>query len=237
MDSVVEDFALGGGRTAYLVRPSQPNGAGVLFLHWLDESPTANRSQFLTEAERLAHAGVVSLLPQLDFPWNSPPTGAREDLKRIQAETAALKQAYESLVGAIGVEEARVALVGHDFGAMHGMSLFGVVELVGAVLIAATPRWADWFLRFWPIAGDRFDYLRALNSVDPITAVVAADCPLLFQFGKSDFYIAAMTGLELFEAAPEPKQLLSYESGHGMEGEEIQNDRVSFLTDLLRIGS
>jgi hypothetical protein len=49
------------------------------------------------------------------------------------------------------------------------MALFGQVDLACAVLIAPTPRWSDRFLRFWAITSDRYNYMRALSEVDPIT--------------------------------------------------------------------
>ncbi|MGB7860601.1 MAG: hypothetical protein WBM90_08900 [Acidimicrobiia bacterium] len=232
--ALVEDSRSSAGREHYLVRPpGSANGAAVLYLHWFDEAPNANRSQYLEEAKQLAELGVVSLLPQLAFPWHSAPSDIDSDLTRIRAEVEYLSAAYQLLAGAEDVDSTRIGVVGHDFGAMYGMLLLGVFEPGCAVLVAATPRWADWFLRFWPVDSDRFDYMRSLHEVDPITVLEVAKCPLLFQFGKQDFYIAAMTGLELYEAAPDPKRMLSYDTGHEMDGDEIMTDRVGFLSERL----
>jgi len=233
MDFVLEDIAVDDGPVLYVVRPEKPNGAGVLYLHWFDEAPNANRTQFLEEAEILAGAGVTAVLPQLTFPWQTPPTDTTNDLVRIRAEVAGIRDTFADLSELERVDPSRLALVGHDFGAMHGMALFGEVEMAAAVLIAPTPRWSDWFLRFWPIDADRYDYMRALSEVDPISTVTAATCPLLFQFGMTDFYIAAMTGLELFEAAPEPKEIVSYDCGHEMDLAGIRTDRIAFLSGRL----
>lgn len=228
----VEDVHVAGMET-YLVRPAQPSGPGIVYLHWFDEAPNANRSQFLGEAELMADRGVVSLLPQLSFPWRTPPTDTESDLRRIREETGRLVEAVSLLKVTSGVDPGRIGIVGHDFGAMHGMTLFGEVDLAAAVLVAPTPRWSDWFLTFWPVTSDRYDYMRALSVVDPITCVDRARFPLLFQFGTKDFYIAAMTGLELARAAPEPKEVLSYETGHAMDLSEITDDRVDFLSRVL----
>lgn len=217
------------------MRPAGPTGGAVLFLHWFDEAPNANRSQFLEEAKTLAERGVTSLLPQLTFPWRSPPTDTANDVRRIEAEVSRLESACDLLAGVDGVDASRLVMVGHDFGAMHGMGLFGTVELAGAVLIAPTPRWSDWFLRFWPIDSDRWEYMRSLHLLDPVTTVEDARCPLLFQFGSQDFYIAPMTGLELFEAAPEPKDLKTYETGHEMGLEEVRQDRTGFIERVLAL--
>lgn len=232
-EHTVEDNRDDDGSEWYLVRPAELTGAAVIFLHWFDEAPNANRGQFLEEAMSLADSGVTSVLPQLTFPWHEPPTETDHDLAQIRAEMGRLRATHNRLSSLDGVDPSRVALVGHDFGAMHGMTLFGVVDLASAVLIAPTPRWSDWFLRFWPISSDRYDYMRALSVVDPISTVTGADCPILFQFGKEDFYIAPMTGLELVEAAPEPKEQISYQTDHEMISPDARADRTRFLIETL----
>lgn len=219
--------------SALLMSPPRRSGAALLYLHWFDEAPNANRTQFLDEARAMAREGVVSLLPQLSFPWDTPPTDTTSDMGRIEAERASLSDAYAILSATDGVDAERIALVGHDFGAMHGMNLLGDVQLSGAVFIAPTPRWSDWFLPFWEIRSDRYDYMRALAPVDPITTVARADCPLLFQFGERDHYIATMTAQELFRAAPDPKRLIAYDCGHEMALAEIRDDRHDFLREAL----
>lgn len=207
----------------------------VLYLHWFDEAPNANRTQFLDEARELAHLGVTSLLPQLMFPWASDPHDSETDLRRIEEEASALRAALELLGESARVVSSQVAIVGHDFGAMHGALLAAGSHPACVVMIAPTPRWSDWFLRFWPIEGDRFDYLRTLDPVDPINTVRDIGAPTLFQFGKQDFYIAAMTGMEIFEAAGEPKTMKAYDSDHGMVLPQAKADRLDFLTRILEL--
>lgn len=234
--SPVEVEIAGFAETAFLSRPSgQANGAGALFLHWFDEAPNANRTQFLAEAEELADLGVVSLLPQLMFPWASPPESAVADIERLEAERQALRSAVEHLQSREDVDPGRIAIVGHDFGAMHGVLLAAEIDPACVVMIAPTPRWADWFLRFWPIEGDRFDYMRSLDPFDPITAVKGVSTPVLFQFGRHDFYISAMAGTELFGAAQEPKLMTPYDADHAMEVPEAKTDRLTFLIEHLGI--
>lgn len=231
----VSDVIIGDSHDAYLVRPHRPAGPAVIFLHWFDEAPNANRSQYLDEAKLLAEQGVTSLLPQLKFPWHSPPTDLTSDLARINDETRALNAGYEMLVGQTGVDPERVAVVGHDFGAMHGALLLRQVDTACAVLVAPTGRWSDWFLEFWPTATDRFDYMRGMDQVDPVSVVADLGCPVLFQFARDDFYIAPMTGQSLFRAAGEPKEIQAYEGGHDLEVEAAQADRLRFLRTNLSI--
>lgn len=221
---------------AFVTRPVGPaDGAGVVFLHWYDEAPNANRTQFLAEAGHLAERGVVSILPQLMFPWASPPESAAADVGRLEAERMALRAAVGHLQAEEGVDPGRIAIVGHDFGAMHGMLLAAEINPACVVMIALTPRWADWFLRFWPIEGDRFDYMRSLDPFDPVTVVKDISAPVLFQFGRHDFYISAMAGTELFGAANEPKLMTPYDTDHSMVIPEAKTDRMDFLAEHLGI--
>lgn len=214
---------------ALLVRPSSNGqGSGVVFLHWFDEAPNANRTQFLDEAKGLAELGVTSILPQMVFPWKEAPSNAEDDAGRIEREVSYLENGLTKLIGT-GVNPSKIALVGHDFGAMHGSLLMQKHAFAAGVLIAPTPRWADWFLRFWPISTERYEYMMALDRLDPINAVKDVKAPLLFQFAKNDFFIAPMTGLELMRDAGDPKELLSYEADHSLDLCEARNDRLAFL--------
>jgi hypothetical protein len=91
------------------------------------------------------------------------------------------------------------------------------------VIVAAAPRWGDWFLVFWDLPEDRLDYLRAMRPLDPIEVVGrAAPAAMLFQFGRHDFYIAAMSGLDFHGAAPDGSELAAYDTGHDMRLPEIR---------------
>jgi hypothetical protein len=226
---------------AYLVRPDVPasdreSAPAVLFWHWLDsQAPDGNRTQFLDEASDLARAGVVSLLPQGRFPWVTPPSSAVADLAEIGAEIGRLRAGIDLLVARDDVDPDRLAVVGHDFGGMlAAVEAADETRLRALVLIAATPRWGDWFLPFWEIADDRIDYLRALRPVDPIERIgAAAPASVLFQFASRDFYIASMSGREFHAAAPPDSRRLEYETGHDMRLPEIRSDRATFLGNSL----
>jgi dienelactone hydrolase len=221
---------------AYLVRPAGATAdaslAGILMWHWLDsEAPDGNRTQYLDEAIGLATAGAVCLLPQGRFPWSQPPTGSEADTAAVLAEVARLRAGLDLLVDRPDVDSDRLAVVGHDFGGMLATVAAADEDRIKAlVIVAATPRWGDWFLPFWDIPDDRIDYLRAMRSIDPIE-VIGRSVPaeVLFQFGRGDFYIAAMSGLEFRAAAPAGTELLPYDTGHDMRLPEIVADRRAFL--------
>ena len=248
--ALIEDLAFDGPDglevEAYLVRSGASDGnpaapraaAGILMWHWLDtEAPDGNRTQFVDEAVGLARAGAVCLLPQGRFPWTEPPTGAAVDRVAIEAEVARLRAGLDLLAARPDVDPTRLAVVGHDFGGMlAAVAAADEDRLRALVIIAATPRWGDWFLPFWDIDEDRIDYLRAMRSLDPIEVIAnSGPAQVLFQFGRSDFYIAAMSGLEFRGAAPDDSELLAYDTGHDMRLPEIAADRRAFLARTLEL--
>ena len=238
----IHDLRIRDDAEAFLVEPIDGGrGPGILFLHWFDsEGPDGNRTQFLDEAAGLARDhGVVSVLPQGRFPWAGDPSDAEADRARIRSEVDRHRAALDLLAGRDDVDGTRIALVGHDFGAMHGALLAAEDPRIAAVvLIAATPRWGDWFLPFWQIAGDRHDYLRALAPLDPISRVGAiAPRPICFQFARNDFFIAGMTGLEFSGAAGDPKEVHAYDADHSLRDPQAALDRATFLRVVLAGGS
>jgi dienelactone hydrolase len=233
----IHDIRLADAET-YLVEPiGGGRGPALLFLHWFDtEAPDGNRTQFLDEAVELARdEGFVSILPQGQFPWGGDPTDATSDMTRIREEVARHGMALDHLAQRPDVDASRIGLVGHDFGGMHGVLLAADdARIAAAIVIAATPRWGDWFLPFWRIDGDRFDYLRALSELDPISRIGdLAPRPLLLQFARNDFFIAAMAGMELHRAAGEPKEMRAYDGDHGVRDPQARADRREFVVRTL----
>lgn len=229
---------------AFLVEPEvvdvRTTRPGLLFAHWFDsEAPNGNRTEYVDEAADWARRHrAAAILPQLTFPWAGDPTGSAADAERIVAEVTRLRRCLDLVLARPGVDQARVGVVGHDFGGMHATLLATVDRRPAAyVLVAAVPRWGDWFLPFWPIEEDRIDYLRALRPLDPIEHVGrAAPARILFQFGRHDFFIAPMTGREFARAAGDAAELKAYDAQHEMALPEIVTDRTSFLERELATG-
>ena len=220
---------------AFVVNPASGAAhAGVLFLHWLGEHHN-DRTQLLPEAVALAAAGVRSVLPAGRLPWLLPPTGADADAAAIELEQSRIGRAFEELVRPLGAG-APLAMVGHDFGAMHGLPFaVGQPRLKAIAVIAAVPRWADWFLPFWPIEGDPIEYRRRLAPLDPIAAMPEIKADLLFQYSKRDFYIAPMTARELARAAGREVTLEWYEADHAMRSPRARAVRAAFLRRTLAL--
>ena len=210
--------------------------AGILFLHWLGEHHS-DRTQFLSEARGYAQAGVRCLLPAGRLPWGPDPVDPGTDIANLEIEQARLGVALDRLAKGLP-KGTPLALVGHDFGAMHGLVLAARrSSFKAAVLIAATPRWGDWFLRFWKVDADRFDYLRRLAPYDPVTLAPQLRAKTLWQFSERDYFIAPMSAVELARAAPhdgEPR-IEWYGADHAMRSSRARAARRRFLDAELRL--
>jgi pimeloyl-ACP methyl ester carboxylesterase len=234
----VLDERLGEGERAvetYVVEPAVGEiRAGILFLHWLGEH-RSDRTQFLSEARQYARRGVRCVLPAGRLPWVPDPIDAETDVANLEVEQRRLDLALDRL--RLGLpRRSPLAMVGHDFGAMHGLGLAARrPEFKATVVIAATPRWGDWFLRFWKIDGDRFDYLRRLSPFDPVTTARDLKGALLWQFSDRDFFIAPMDALELVRAAPGDPGIEWYKADHAMRSAKARAARAVFLSRELRL--
>lgn len=224
---------------AYVVEPENgPTRAGIMFLHWLGDR-RSDRTQFLSEARALAAVGIRSVLPAGRLPWAADPVDAPTDIASIELEQRRLAAALDGL--AAGMHKgAPIALVGHDFGAMHGLLLAArnPKRFEAAVVIGATPRWGDWFLRFWKLEVDRFDYLRRLAPLDPVELARGLRATTLWQFSDRDYFIAPMSAVELVRAAPiEGDPLLEwYSADHAMRSSKARTSRKAFLRTALGLG-
>jgi pimeloyl-ACP methyl ester carboxylesterase len=232
------DEVLGAGDAAveaYVIEPAARPRAGVLFLHWLGEH-RSDRTQFLSEARTLARLGVVSVLPAGRLPWGPDPVDAETDIANLEVEQRRLGAALAALADRVPTG-APLALVGHDFGAMHGLLLASrQPRFAAAVIVAATPRWGDWFLRFWKVGGDRHDYLRRLAPYDPVTTARDLKAPTLWQFSERDYFIAPMSAVELARASSAEPAIEWYQADHAMRSAKARAARASFLRRELGLG-
>ena len=217
----------------YLVVP-KGNGpfAGVLWMHWLGEPKTSNRSQYLDEAVALASKGVVSVL--VDAMWSNPDWYAKRDPDQDFADsirqTIALRRAMDLLAQQPNVDTKRLGYVGHDFGGMYGTLMAGLDRRAKTyVFIAVAPSLLEWAF-FAPQPKSKIDYIRQNAPLELSDFVHRIDnASVLFQFAKNDAYISrASTGV-LFDAANAPKDRKFYDADHAMNKPEIAQDRAAWL--------
>ena len=245
-DVVIRDITFSSPGTeqpisAYLVAPaaSGTDYAGVLYVHWYEpKAATSNRTQFVDEAVKMAEKGTVSLL--VSTLWSDPKWfNVRKqdgDYQDAVNQVIALRRALDVLLAQPGVNPKRIAYVGHDFGAMYGSVMAAAENRVQSyVLIAGTPRFYDWFVFNNALAGDALTaYQVKIGSIDPMAMIsTVKGAGFFFQFGEDDGYVPRETAVEFYMAAPEPKRIATYTSGHDMEHDIIQMDRMAWLTERL----
>jgi dienelactone hydrolase len=226
---------------AYLVVPEGKGPfAGVLWVHWLGEPSTTNRTQFLEEAVSLAPAGVVSLL--VDAMWSAPEWyGHRvpeQDYDNSIRQVIALRRAMDLLVSRADVDKARIGFVGHDYGGMYGMMAAGVDGRARTyVYVAVAPSLNHWaFFARQPVS--KAAYLRqnaVLELTDYLRQVKSAST--LFQFANNDAYVGRADTQVLLAAAAQPKTRRFYDADHSMAAPQAAADRDAWLLKELVPGA
>lgn len=225
---------------AYLVAPSAGahDAAGILYVHWLGEPATTNRTEFLNEAVALAGQGVVSVL--VDAMWAETDWYARrvpeEDYARSIRQVVALRRAMDLLLAQPGIDPARIAYVGHDFGAMYGTLLGGADRRAKTyVLMAGIPHLADWFF-YAKQPKDPAAYRAQLAPLDPVNVIPQiAPASVFFQFAATDEYVSAKQAAEFYAAAAPRKQMTTYQAHHDLHTPEVAADRIAWLMRELRL--
>ena len=223
---------------AYVVRPAghlkRSSAAGVLFLHWLGEINN-DRGEYLTEAITLAEQGVVSVLPQGYFPWVPNPDGTPDDVRLVENQVKAFRAALNRLDAIGAVDESRIAVVGHDYGAMYGALLADSDERVSAMVLQAPDAlMGNWFATFWlQLEGqEREDYLDLFADLDPVDHTARLGSHVLFQWAGEDFFIPAEVR-DAYAASSPAAQVKLYERADHELTDVARVDRLAFLTEQL----
>jgi predicted esterase len=243
-------FKNGPGRTeAYLILPSPaafPAGKATtpaaLFVHWYEsESPTSNRTQFLNQAMDLARGGLVSLL--VSTPWSEPEWYKRRDVTKdfqIYDEAAKnLERALDVLAAYPGVDPKRLALVGHDYGAMHGiLAAVRSKRLFSAIALQAfAPRFSDWAMFGRKLTPEeRQAVVEQLAPLDPVKFLgqLTPATPVFLQFANEDFYVPKDRAETLVAAVKGPKKVGWYEGKHALDQKAVE-DRQAWLREVMKL--
>ncbi len=223
---------------AFIVRPAAASSpaaasfAGILYVHWLGEPATTNRTEFLPEAIALASRGIVSVL--VNTMWSQPKWyPARipeEDFAHAVRQVIELRRAMDLLLAQPGLDKSRVAFVGHDFGAMYGVVASAVDRRASTyVFMTGVPHFIDWFL-FARQPKDLDAYRLQIAPLDPVRFVgQLAPAPVFFQFASHDDYVSAAAAAEFYAAAGPRKQTATYAAGHDLHNADASADRVNWL--------
>ena len=233
---------IGGERVqAYQVIPSDRDRFGtVLFVH----PGPGNRSNFLSEATRLAGTGIASFL--VEAPWAAGDAwvrtlGTPERNREVFIDAIrGLSRALDVAIAHSGVDPDRVACVGHSMGALCAAVLAGVDPRCRAcVLIAGAPSFTDVALGNLPmLAGDELAHYREVMApIDPLTFIGrVAPAPLFFQFGERDRVFSRERSEAFAAGAGDPKLVRWYDTDHAFESEEARRDRLEWLQARLGTG-
>lgn len=228
-------------RTAELYSPQHKEShAAILYIHWYEpESRDSNRSQFVEEAKELARCGAACLL--VETMWSDPDFFLKrtqaEDMQNSIEEVVNTRRAMDLLLSEPNIDPSRFALVGHDFGGMYAV-LAGSVDPrpTHYVVMAATPRFPDWYLYGPKMDGEpREAFIRQFSELDPITHISnLSPAPVFFQFGTDDPHVPKERAEQFFNAAGQPKEMKWYGSGHGLNA-EATSDRILWLKNKLNL--
>lgn len=226
---------------AYIVTPDGKGPfAAVLWVHWLGEPESTNRTEFLNEAVTLASQGVMSVL--VDAMWSTAVNpdwfGKRvpeEDYGNSIKQVIALRRAMDLLLSQPEADKTRVGVVGHDYGGMYSMMMAGVDQRAKAyVYVAVVPSLNDWAF-LGPQPKSKADYLRqnaTLELTDYLRQVKNASTFL--QFATKDIYVSRVdTGMVANAAGTKNRKF--YETDHAMNLPEVAADRAAFLLKELAI--
>jgi dienelactone hydrolase len=179
-----------------------PVGAGpfgaVMFLPGALEG----RGEFQPDAVELAGHGIASLL--IDSPeMYAMPATDREAVAEIVFEMRELRRLVDWLGSRPEIDQARLGLFGFSFGAVRAATFAGVEG--GHLKIA--------ILRSTPPS---YNY-PAMAPFDPIAWVpYASPCAVYIQEGAQDTWFTHDEAESLAAAAREPKRLVWYDAGHGL---------------------
>lgn len=230
--------------SAYLLRPrAGGTGPGILYSHWLEKAPDDNKTQFLAEALDVAARGHVCLLldtvfadwPDSRLNWTG--TDVTGDREIVLQQLRELRGALGFLRAQSDVDASRVALVGHDFGAMFNSILAGLEgDLRALVVMAAVPEFGEWFLIGSELEGSaREEYAGALADLAPARFLARAEVPVLFQFGEDDlFFVPRERAEALVASAAGPTTVRWYDSDHAIHHHATaRTDRVEWLLERI----
>ncbi len=211
---------------------------GILFVHWLGDDKTTNHTEFEPDAIALAKHGATSLL--IDALWSKKDwfehmgVDAKADMDESAGEVIDFRHALDVLMAQPNIDPARVAYVGHDFGAMFGALMSGIdARPQFYVLMAGTATMSEWYLLEHK-SKDEVAYRAAIAPLDILASVKQSKAKaFLFQFATRDEFIPAARAQLVLDAAPLPKGAFWYDADHSLTVPAAFDDRLAWLTEKL----
>ena len=207
-----------GGRVpAYAVIPARGgHPAGIVWQHW----GQGDRSSFLPEALALAERGAASLLVDAPFRRTAarPAKTPEAELKEWLQAAVDIRRAADVLMSHYGVPAARLAYVGHSFGAT-----------LGGVIAGGEPRF-----RSLVLMGGFASMPGKLSALDAERFIgQAATGSVLLQFARYDRFVAEEQAQRYIKAAGKAATARWYECGHEFNDAQSTKERQDWLARKL----
>lgn len=233
----------GGRVTGYLIVPKGPGSfAGLIIQHG---SP-GSRDSLKGYAEEVVKTGAVALL--IDAPFarrNGRFISFSEQDRAEQIQYMIdLRRGVDLLQSRPDVDPDRIGYIGYSYGAAMGGLLAGIEKRIKAFVFAVGDGGlVDHYENPTP-ANDISDqvprdvFARWKAMMDPIEPVrfvsYAAPSALLYQNARNDSLVNSESAKRYQEAGSQPKEIIWYNSGHGL-GSEVFQDQVKWLSKYIGI--
>jgi dienelactone hydrolase len=239
------DSPAGGRVTGILVNPvdrSSPR-PGIILMHG---SPGSSRDTWLTDyAQTFANHGAVVIAIDAPFARRKDFGTTLHMTKQDRDEQIQLMKDLQRTVDVLraqpNVDKDRIAYMGVSYGGAMGVQ-FAAIEhrIKAAALVVAdggevlhtTQAGGLPFMASLSCA-TRVAWFREMIPIEPIRFVgFAKPTPLLLQNGRLDEFISEADAQLLHNAAPEPKTLFWYNSGHNLTQQAVF-DRHDWLVQQI----
>jgi dienelactone hydrolase len=221
-----------------------PEGAGPFAGLVLQHGLPGNAQQMTGEGVLLARHGAVVVA--IDAPFarrgGSPVRFTEADsAEQVQLMTD-LQRAVDLLAARPDVDATRLGFVGFSYGGAMGALFVGIERrLKTGILVVADGGLVSHFAGpedgGSPFAGlpcaERRRWLESMIPIEPIKYVgFASPTPLLLQSGRQDDLVPPRDAERLHAAVRDPKTILWYNAGHGLNAEAAR-DRLVWLQQRL----
>ena len=153
----------------------------------------------------------------------------------IKQQLAVFQACLNWLISKSYVSGSRIAVVGHDYGAMYGALLANSDPRVHtAVLAAPDATWGLWFVQYLlGFTGSRAAHYKALfTSLQPVRHVSRLGSHQLFQWAGKDIFVGASVRKRFAAAAPQSPVDFFPRSDHQLTA-AAQIERDKFLATEL----
>ena len=197
-----------------------------------------------TQAQALAELGAVVIAIDAPFARRGGTFvrfSTQDRAEQIQL-IRDLQRAVDVLRARANVDDERIAYLGISYGGAMGALFVGIERRIeAAVLVVGDgglvshftgPEDSNAGLADLPCAA-RDDWLRAMTPIEPIRFIAhAPPTALLLQSGRLDNLVPAADAQALHTAAPQPKTILWYDAGHGLD-QQATFDRMDWLHEKI----